>query len=86
MRVINYCLEIGAPLAAEVLHGATARCRCRRCQLDVLTLALNRFPPLYGVDWDGRTNLPPERRALLGLEVERAMTAAARVVAAAPGH
>lgn len=87
VRVVDFAFEAAAAAVEGVLHEeGVSRCGCRDCRADTLTLALNRFSPLYGVVFDGRRYLPAERWQLLQAEMKRSLTAAARVVSSSPYH
>ncbi len=86
VRIVNFAFEAGVTQVDGALSAVAARCHCRSCQADTLALALNRFPPLYGVDFHGRINLPLERKHMYEQEMGHTLASAARVVASNPHH
>jgi len=71
----------------EVLRSREDVCKCPRCRLDIMAIALNRLPPSYVVTSKGeviaRTNA---LRQQFKVDVIRAITEAIEIVSKTPHH
>jgi hypothetical protein len=86
IRVINFAMEEGATLVRSVMETGGSPCVCFQCQADTLAFALNRFPPLYGVECDGAVNFPPTKRDFFRHDLIMVLEQAAKTVALHPHH
>lgn len=53
MKLQNYMEIVVADALQQVLANMPHICRCERCRLDMMALALNRLPPKYTVTRSG---------------------------------
>ncbi len=86
IRVVNFAMEEGSALVRSVMVNSSAPCLCVQCLADTLAFALNRFPPLYGVECDGTLKFPPDRREFFRHDLILVLEQAARAVALHPHH
>jgi hypothetical protein len=86
IRMVNVPFEEGRAIVATVMGNQAAPCLCPQCQADTLAYALNRFPPLYGVECDGSGQLPAERIDFLRHDLRLVLGQAAKHIAAHPHH
>jgi hypothetical protein len=86
IRMVNFALEEGSSLVRAIMLENSATCACPQCQADTLALALNRFPPLYGVEFDGICNLPATQRDFFRHDLSLALAHATKTVTAQPHH
>ncbi len=86
IRMINFALEEGSSLVHTVMVENDIPCACTQCQADTLALALNGFPPLYGVEFDGVSNLPAAQREFFRHDLSMVLANAAKTVSVQPHH
>lgn len=86
VEVVNYAKQIGAPLVAPVLSAGGSACTCDQCRADTLAVALNHYPPKYGVNGSGRTSYQAHFEDFVRHELGQLIARAAKVVAARPHH
>lgn len=85
-RVLNYAKEIGDNIVGPLLAQRGAACACLECRADTLALALNRYPPKYGVASAGRESYQANFEDFIRHEMTQALAEAAAVVEARPHH
>lgn len=85
-RVLNYAQEIGDAVVGQLLAQRSAPCSCVQCRADALALALNRYPPKYGVTAPGRESYQTNFEDFIRHEMTQALALAAQVVATHPHH
>ncbi|MCL1846249.1 MAG: late competence development ComFB family protein [Defluviitaleaceae bacterium] len=70
-----------------VLDGMPSVCRCERCELDRVAIALNRLPPRYVVTKEGKLYARiAQMQNQVEADVVRAITDAALLVEQNPFH
>ncbi|BCV25051.1 late competence development ComFB family protein [Gelria sp. Kuro-4] len=87
MQLVN-CMEAAvAAHFSEVARRFPEACRCPRCRLDVLALALNALPPRYVVSETGEVYARAEQLSQqYNADIAIALTRAFSQVLAAPRH
>ncbi len=84
VNVMEYTVE---ETLDEVLRSREDVCKCQRCRLDIMAIALNRLPPAYVVTSKGevivRTNA---LRQQFKVDVIRAIAEAIEIVSRTPHH
>lgn len=85
-RVLNYAQEIGDAIVGPLLAQREAACACLQCRADALALALNRYPPKYGVTAAGRESYQTNFEDFIRHEMTQALARAAAEVGARPHH
>jgi competence protein ComFB len=86
VRMENFAQKIGSALVATALSPEVPGCACDQCQADALAIALNRYPPKYGVSYAGRESYQGHYADFIRHEVGQALTKAAAVVREHPHH
>lgn len=86
VRMDNFAQKIGSALLGVVLSPESAKCACELCQDDALALALNRYPPKYGVSYGGRESYQANYADFIRHEIGLVLTQAAAVVRDHPHH
>ena len=86
IRVENYAQKIGTTLVGAVLSPDASACACDQCQADTLAIALNRYPPKYGVSYGGRESYQENYADFIRHEIGQALTKAKAVVRERPHH
>jgi hypothetical protein len=84
VRMRNFLVEKTAEILEEVMQSLEGICSCGDCLSDILTLALNRLAPAYGVEFSGRVNIPPQRLQAIYRDLALKVATAARIVAERP--
>jgi hypothetical protein len=69
-----------------MLRSRDDQCDCWNCRCDMVAFALNRYPPRYGVEHQGRTHLLEKDRDEMRAELASFLDLSLRVVAAVPRH
>lgn len=54
MKVFNFMEEMAKEELDKLLGEREDICKCAKCKMDILALALNRLPPKYAVSDKGR--------------------------------
>lgn len=85
-RVEDFALKIGSSLAGTAPPGEEGACFCEGCRADALALALNRYPPKYGVSWQGRASYQENFEDFIRHEIGQALLQARQVIWANPNH
>lgn len=87
MYRIKNCME---DFVLQMVEGVTANmkvCRCEKCKLDIVALALNDLPARYIVSEKGEIYTKLEMlRQQFEVDIVSAITRAAEIVAAHPRH
>jgi len=86
IRMENYAQKIGHALVGTVLPAGTAACVCDQCLADALAIALNSYPPKYGVSYGGRESYQANYADFIRHEVGQELTRAMAVVRERPHH
>ena len=86
VRVSNYAQDVGDAIVGPLFAQRGASCDCPQCRYDALALALNRYPPKYGVSAAGRASYQANFDDFIRHEMTQAITQAAQVVEAHPHH
>lgn len=86
IRIVNFALEEGSAMVRAVMQTESAPCICYQCVADTLAFALNRFPPLYGIEYDGDTKFPPIQREFFRHDLVLILEKACRTVSLRPHH
>ena len=82
----DFGLKIGRTIVGHSLAAAAAACSCDACQADALALALNRYPPKYGVSSPGRVSYQANFEDFIRHEIGLVLAQTCRVVSASPHH
>jgi len=85
-RLEDFGLKIGCTIVRHSLVSASAACSCEACQADALALALNKYPPKYGVSSPGRASYQSNFEDFIRHEIGLVLAQACRVVCANPHH
>ncbi len=87
MEFHNYMEDIVEDTLEKLLSEREDVCKCERCKLDIIALALNRLPPKYVVTQKGRiyTKLA-ELELQLKADVVKEITKAIEIVKKNPQH
>lgn len=86
IRMENFAQKIGAALVGTILSPGSSACGCDHCQADALALALNRYPPKYGVSYGGRESYQANYADFIRHEIGQALVQAMTVVQENPHH
>ncbi len=86
IRLENYAQKIGASLVGAILSPASSACACDQCQADTLAIALNRYPPKYGVSYGGRESYQANYEDFIRHEIGQGLAQAVAVVRERPHH
>ena len=54
MKITNYVEDIVKDALEGLLSDKDDICKCQKCKMDIIALALNRLPPKYVVSDKGR--------------------------------
>jgi hypothetical protein len=85
-RLEDFGLKIGGTIVRGSLAAAAGACSCDSCQADALALALNKYPPKYGVSSPGRASYQANFEDFIRHELGLVLRQACRVVTAEPHH
>jgi hypothetical protein len=85
-RLEDFGLKIGCTIVGHSLAAAAGACSCEACQADALALALNRYPPKYGVSTPGRVSYQSNFEDFIRHEIGLILAHSCRVVCANPHH
>ncbi len=87
MELHNYMEDIVKSILEKILAEREDVCKCEKCKLDMMALALNRLPPKYVVTQKGRiyTKLS-ELELQLKADVTKEVTKAIEIVKNNPQH
>jgi competence protein ComFB len=87
-RVFNYMEDIVADLLEEMLKDVDdSVCKCSKCRLDIMALALNKLPPRYVVTEKGRVYAKVmEMELQFKADVAKELTKALAKVKGKPQH
>lgn len=86
LRLRNFALEEALVILESLAGRLGTVCLCEECRADTLAIALNRFPPKYGVELRGVVLLPPHQKEFLRHELEQLLEKAARFVTSRSPH
>lgn len=86
IRLENYAQKIGSSLVGAILSPRSSACACDQCQADTLAIALNRYPPKYGVSYGGRRSYQEHYADFIRHEIGQALVQAISVVREHPHH
>jgi competence protein ComFB len=83
----NYMEDVTGFVLDDMLNDMAGICRCSKCRLDILAIALNNLSPKYVVTEKGRIYAKLEELELqLKADVARELTKAMGVVKKRPQH
>jgi hypothetical protein len=82
----DFGLKIGGAIVGHSFDAVAASCCCAGCQADALAIALNRYPPKYGVSSPGRASYQSNFEDFIRHELGQELSRACRVVSANPNH
>jgi len=85
-RLEDFALKIGNVLVGSSFVGAEGACSCEGCRADALALALNRYPPKYGVSSPGRASYQANFEDFIRHELGNALVKAREIISAHPNH
>lgn len=86
-RLINVMEILVTETIKEVLKTNKNLCGCKRCQLDVAAIALNKLPTSYVVTAEGEVLLRSNAlKQQFKVDILRAITEAVEVVSKKPHH
>ncbi|MCD6134244.1 MAG: late competence development ComFB family protein [Candidatus Omnitrophica bacterium] len=87
MKLYNYMEGAVEEILDEIISKTQGVCKCNRCRLDILALALNKLPPKYAVSDKGinYTKISLLQRQF-NADITRTVTEAIKVVSASPRH
>lgn len=87
MEYRNYMEELATQVLDEILAKQKVPCKCARCRLDMVALALNNLPPAYCVTEAGcaRTKMSAMETQFQA-DVARELTKAIQKVSESPRH
>jgi competence protein ComFB len=87
MEYKNYMEEAVKQVLDELLIRQKVKCKCARCRLDIVALALNNLPPKYAVTDVGRAHTKLEAaKAQFQIDIVRELTKAVEKVSENPRH
>ncbi|SDY48041.1 competence protein ComFB [Proteiniborus ethanoligenes] len=88
MELYNYMEEVVYRYVDEVLKKFDNEvCKCEKCRLDIIALALNNLPPRYTVTEKGKLfTKVKEMESQYGVDIIREITKAIEVVSKKPRH
>lgn len=82
----NYMEEAVANMLDKVIENIDV-CKCPKCKLDIMALALNRLPPRYFVTKEGELfERLSELQEQFTVDITAAIAAAAFIVKSNPKH
>jgi hypothetical protein len=84
--VVNFPLEESFRVLDAMVRTRDDVCDCWNCRCDMVAFALNRYPPRYGVEHRGVTQLLDKDREQMRTELASFLDLSLRVVAAVPRH
>ena len=84
--VVNFPLEESFRVLDTMVRSRDDVCDCWNCRCDMVAFALNRYPPRYGVEHRGVTQLLDRDREQMRRELASFLDLSLRVVAAVPRH
>jgi hypothetical protein len=84
--VINFPLEESFRAVDAMVRSRDDVCDCWNCRCDMVAFALNRYPPRYGVEHRGVTQLLEKDRDRMRAELASFLNLSLQVVAAVPRH
>ena len=83
----NYMEDVAGFVIDDMLDDMEGICRCSKCRLDILAIALNKLSPKYVVTEKGRVYAKIAQLELqLKADVARELTKAVGVVKKRPQH
>jgi competence protein ComFB len=82
----DFGLKIGNSLVGSSFVDLEDACSCESCRADALALALNRYPPKYGVSSPGRASYQSNYEDFIRHELGQALLKARQVICAHPNH
>ncbi|MCL2357767.1 MAG: late competence development ComFB family protein [Defluviitaleaceae bacterium] len=86
-KLHNFMEDMIRDKMAAVLSGMPSVCRCERCEMDRLAIALNKMPPKYVVSHEGTMYARVSQlQAQFDVDIVRATTSAAMLVEQNPRH
>ena len=85
-RVVNFIYQEGLELVERLMEDSGSRCTCEQCRRDALAYSLNRYPPRYGVQRNGKANLPEKEHTAIRIEFTAILSRAVRMVSDKPRH
>lgn len=86
IRMENYAQKIGNSLVGATRSPESPACGCDQCRADTLALALNRYPPKYGVSFGGRESYQENFADFIRHEIGQVLTQARAVIQEHPHH
>jgi hypothetical protein len=85
-RLEDFGLKIGCAIVGHSFSVGEGGCTCEGCRADALALALNRYPPKYGVSSPGRASYQENFEDFIRHELGQVLTKTSQVVNANPHH
>jgi len=83
----NYMEELAMGVMDEILAKQESGCKCQRCRLDIIALALNNLPPKYAVTDIGRAHTKLEAtKTQFQIDVVKELTKVIEKVKINPRH
>lgn len=87
MEFKNYMEELAVGVLDEILAKQENVCKCQRCRLDIVALALNNLVPKYAVTDIGRAHTKLEAtKTQFQIDVVKELTKAIEKVNSNPRH
>lgn len=86
IRLVDFGIREGALMVGPLLQRLEEGCTCSRCRADTLAFGLNRFPPRYGVEVQGRLRMPPHEMEFIRHDLRTVLWKAAGTIATNPRH
>ncbi len=82
----DHALKIGTTLVAGGAAPRDSACTCEGCLADALALALNRYPPKYGVSSPGRASYQENYADFIRHELGQELVRARQIIGSNPSH
>ena len=86
LKLVNFTFEEGMVLLDSLIREESLSCSCDTCASDILAYTLNRFPPKYGVERNGKVELPPKQRGRLRQDMALLLPVAVETISNRPRH
>jgi competence protein ComFB len=84
--IVNFPLEECFRVIEPLIRSREVACECWQCRCDMVAFALNRYPPRYGVELDGRTHMRESDREQMRAELVPFLELAVEIVSKIPRH
>ena len=87
MKLFNYMEDTAGNELEKLLKNTKDTCKCQKCKLDMLAMALNRLPPKYVISDKGRVYTKLDELNLqFQVDVVRELTKAILHISRKPQH